>query len=205
MEERNRIHRAGELNGYGKEFVDKILRKHERKKHRKNATTLISTKDEVKRISLPFYPKITNPIQAVLKHHGFHVVYKSNNTLKDLLCNLKDKIPQEEKSGIYQIPCSNCPAVYIGQTRRKFKIRLREHRNAVENERANDSSVAAHTSTLDHTVDWENAKLIKNVRKTSHLNAWESMYIATSDRPLMNEDDAPIVSPLFHLTKLKMQ
>ncbi|XP_062704621.1 uncharacterized protein LOC134286935 [Aedes albopictus] len=188
-----------------REFVDKILRKHERKKHRRNATTLKPEKEEVKRISLPFYPKISNPIHATLEHHGYQVVYKSSNTLKDLLCNLKDKVPADEKSGIYQIPCQNCPAVYIGQTRRKFKIRLREHKHAVENKRTNESSVAVHTTHLDHAADWENAKLVKNVRKSTQLNAWESMYIATANRPLMNEDDAPIQSPLFNLTKLRIQ
>lgn len=199
--ERKRIHSAAEMNGYGKDFVDKILRKHERKKHRQTATTLHPDKEEIKRISLPFYPQMTNPIQAALKHHGIHVVYKSGNTLKDHLCNLKDKVPAEEKSGIYEIPCQNCPAVYIGQTRRKFKVRLREHKNAVDHERPNESSVAAHTIAQNHSIDWQQAKLLKNVRKASHLNAWESMYIATADRPLMNEDDPPITSPLFNLTK----
>ena len=200
--ERNRIHEAAELNGYDKTFVDKILRKHERKKHRQNCTTLQPEKEEKRWISLPFYPKLTNSIQSVLQKHGFHAAYKSNNNLKDLLVNLKDKVPPEEKSGIYKIPCENCPAVYIGQTRRKLKARLREHKTAVENDRVNDSSVAAHTTSQKHSVDWEKVKLIKNVQKTAHLNAWESMYITTTDHPLMNEDDPPISSPLFHLTKL---
>lgn len=204
--ERDKIHNAAVVNGYGKEFVDKILRKHQRKKHRLDATTLRPEKEEAQRISLPFYPKLTNPVQAVLKSHGFHVVYKSGNTLKDHLCNLKDRVASGEKSGIYEIPCQDCPAVYIGQTRRKFRVRLREHKNAVDNERANDSSVAAHSTAQNHNINWPEAKLIKNVRKASQLNAWESMFIATSDRPLMNEDDPPITSPLFHLTeRIKQQ
>lgn len=148
---------------------------------------------------------MTNTIQKTLKHHGFKTVYKSSNTLKDRLCSLKDKVPKEDLSGIYEIPCKSCPAVYIGQTRRKFKTRLREHRNAVENQRAHDSSVAAHTTELNHSVNWDHAKLKKCVRKVSHLNAWESMYIATAEQPLMNEDEAPITSTLFHLTKRKIK
>ncbi|XP_055633647.1 uncharacterized protein LOC129773989 [Toxorhynchites rutilus septentrionalis] len=203
--EKNRIYYAAELNGYKRCFVEKILRKHEKKKWRKNNTTLEPEKEQHKRISLPYYPKITNTVQSTLRKHGFHVVYKSESTLKDLLCNLKDRIPPDEKSGIYQIPCKDCTSVYIGQTRRKFKIRLREHKNAVDNERANESSVAAHALTQAHCVDWEKAKIIRNVRKASQLNAWESMYISTSDSPLMNEEDAPISSQLFHLTKLITQ
>ncbi|XP_055621943.1 uncharacterized protein LOC129765564 [Toxorhynchites rutilus septentrionalis] len=203
--EKNRIYHAAEQNGYKRCFVEKILRKHEKKKWRKNNTTLEPEKEQHERISLPYYPKITNTVQSTLRKHGFHVVYKSESTLKDLLCNLKDRIPPDEKSGIYQIPCKDCTSVYIGQTRRKFKIRLREHKNAVDNERANESSVAAHALTQAHCVDWEKAKIIRNVRKASQLNAWESMYISTSDSPLMNEEDAPISSQLFHLTKLITQ
>lgn len=60
--ERDKIHNAAVVNGYGKEFVDKILRKHQRKKHRLDATTLRPEKEEAQRISLPFYPKLTNPV-----------------------------------------------------------------------------------------------------------------------------------------------
>lgn len=204
-EEKNRIHESAELNGYDKVFVNKILRKHERKKHRRAATTFEAEREDIRRISLPFYPKVTNGIKNTLKQHGFQTVYKSTNTLKDRLCCLKDKVPKEDLSGIYQIPCKSCPAVYIGQTRRKFKTRLREHKNATENGRTNESSVAVHTVELNHSVDWDNAKLLKPVRKTSHLNAWESMYIATAEQPLMNEDEAPITSPLFYLTRRKIK
>lgn len=203
--EKSKIHHAAALNGYDKAFVYKILRKHERKKRRRDTTTLKPEKEKVQRVSLPFYPKLTNAIHEVLKEHGFQATYKSGNTLKDRLCALKDKIPQEDRSGIYEIPCKSCPSVYIGQTRRKWKIRLREHKNAVDNLRINESSVASHAIELDHVIDWDRAKLRKCVRKTSHLNAWESMFINTADKPLMNDDDAPITSALFHLTKLKIQ
>lgn len=159
----------------------------------------------MKRISLPFYPKVTNPIKNTLKRHGLHTVHKSDNTLRDLLCNLKDKVPPDEQSGIYKIPCKDCPSVYIGKTRRKAKVRWREHKNAVENSKINESAVAAHASSSKHHIDWNNAKLVKSVRKSSHLNAWESMNIVNSQDPLMNEDDPPIASNLFTLTKLRIQ
>ncbi|XP_062703509.1 uncharacterized protein LOC134290468 [Aedes albopictus] len=200
-EEKSRIFKAAEINGYDKGFVDKILQKHKRKKRRQNITTLQPATEEVKRISLPFYPKVTNPIKNTLRRQGLHVVHKSDNTLRDLLCNLKDKVPPEEQSGIYQVPCNDCPAVYIGQTRRKVKVRLKEHKNAVETNKPNESGVAAHTVASTHSIDWKNAKLIKAVRKASHLNAWESMLISNETQPLMNEDDPPITSSLFGLVK----
>ena len=192
------------MNGCDVKFIRKILRKHERKKLRQNATTLLPERENIRRISLPFYPSLTNPIKNALRRSGLHVVHKSDNTLRDNLCNYKDKLSPDELSGIYRIPCTDCPAVYIGQTRRKIKTRLREHKSAVDNGRTNDSSVAAHATNLNHTIDWDNAKLVKNVRKTTLLNAWESMYITTAEYPLMNEDDPPITSTLFNLTKQRI-
>ncbi|XP_055612524.1 uncharacterized protein LOC129759133 [Uranotaenia lowii] len=203
--EKQKILQAGELNGYDQEFVSKILRKHERKKLRSNATTFKPERDESQRVSLPYHPPLTNSISKILSKHGLKVAYKSSNTLKDRLVSLKDKVLPEERSGIYEIPCQNCPAVYIGQTRRKFRTRIKEHKNAVDNNRSNESSVAAHASELNHHIDWGKVKFKKCVRKASHLNAWESMYITTSERPLMNEDEAPIISPLFNLLKPSFQ
>ncbi|XP_053690925.1 uncharacterized protein LOC128739464 [Sabethes cyaneus] len=165
--ERDKIYEAARINGFDNNFVDKIIRLHERKRHRKNVTTLQPQKDDVQRISMPFYPKATNPIKQRLKRHGYHVVYKSNNTLRDLLCNTKDKVPAEEKSGIYQIECQDCPAIYIGQTRRKNKVRVKEHKAATENKRTNDSSVAMHAISSEHVINWNSAKLLKNTETVS--------------------------------------
>ncbi|XP_055543040.1 uncharacterized protein LOC129728615 [Wyeomyia smithii] len=189
--EQQQIYKAAEINGYDKRFVDKILGKQKRKQEKQQITTLLPGSSEIKRISLPV--------------HQFGVVVTPNeNTLRDLLCNLKDKVPPDEHSGIYRIPCQNCPSVYIGQTRHKVKVRIKEHKHAVDNAKSCESSVAAHTVTLDHQIDWKNAKIIKNVRKTSHLNAWESLHISNSTEPLMNEDDPPITSCLFNILKRRI-
>ena len=204
-EEKEHIHKAAEVNGYEEGFVNKILQTHRRKRHRRMSTTLQPEREEIKRVSLPFYPKITNPIKATLKRQGLQVVHKSENTLRDLLCNLKDKVPPDENSGIYRIPCQNCPSVYIGQTRRKDKVRLKEHKAAVDNGKISESSVAAHAISCYHVINWKEAKLIKNVRKASQLNAWESYFISNSQERLLNEDDPPVTSCLFGLTKLRVQ
>ncbi|XP_053691314.1 uncharacterized protein LOC128739838 [Sabethes cyaneus] len=47
--EREKIHKIAGQNGYDSNFVNKILRKHERKRHRQNATTLQPDSDEKER------------------------------------------------------------------------------------------------------------------------------------------------------------
>ncbi|XP_062541740.1 uncharacterized protein LOC134209742 [Armigeres subalbatus] len=198
-EEENKIYNAAEMNGYDRKFVETILRKHKRKRHRQEITTLEPATEKNRRISLPFYPRITNPIKTALRRQRLQVVHKSENTLRDLLCNLKDRVPSEEQSGVYRISCDDCSAVYIGQTRRKIKVRLREHKSAVETLKIHESSVAAHAVNCGHNINWEDSKLLRAVRKNSQLN--ESMFITNSKEPLMNEDEPPIVSNLFGLTE----
>lgn len=202
-EEKQRIYSIAAANGYNNKFIDKILKHHLEKKERENMTTLQPLKEPKKRISVPYFPAISNKLQHVLKKYDIDVVVSSQNTLKSKLCNYKDQRPTPEKSGIYSVKCNDCSSVYIGQTRRPVSTRLQEHFSAVTHKRTLKSSVAAHMVHEGHTVDEQNSGLIKTVRKQHHLDAWESLYIQTATVPLMNSEEAPIISDLFNLAELK--
>ena len=53
-------------------------------------------------------------------------------TLGKMLINNKPKIDKNTLSGVYEIQCKECDAIYIGQSGRKFKIRLKEHIKSIE-------------------------------------------------------------------------
>ena len=51
-------------------------------------------------------------------------------TLRKLLCKPKDRVATEDKSNIvYEIDCSNCQAVYFGESKRSLKLRSDEHKD----------------------------------------------------------------------------
>ena len=51
------------------------------------------------------------------------------STIKDILPSTKDRIePTRRQGAIYQIPCQDCYALYIGETDRNFKTRCAEHK-----------------------------------------------------------------------------
>ena len=61
--------------------------------------------------------------------------------LKTEVGTSQDAIPDMEKSGvIYCIPCAECPATYVGETKRKLCKRMDEHKRAL---RMADFSVSA--------------------------------------------------------------
>ena len=39
---------------------------------------------------------------------------------------------QKQTGVVYEIPCKDCPEVYVGETKRTLKVRLSEHRQAVK-------------------------------------------------------------------------
>ena len=52
----------------------------------------------------------------------------------ELLVHPKNKVELEEQGElVYQIPCKNCGAEYIGETGRLLKTRLEEHRKDIDN------------------------------------------------------------------------
>jgi hypothetical protein len=61
--------------------------------------------------------------------------------------------------GVYSIPCS-CGKVYIGETGRSMKIRLKEHNVDIKWNRTHKSSLAEHSLKTSHLVCLENAKII---------------------------------------------
>ena len=45
----------------------------------------------------------------------------------------KDKVRDEEKTElVYRVPCKNCSSSYVGETGRKFGLRIKEHKKEVD-------------------------------------------------------------------------
>jgi len=88
----------------------------------------------------------------------------------------KDKVKDEEKTElIYRVPCKNCSSSYVGETGRKFGLRIKEHNKEVDfftagtqtrGSRARESSVTHKSAITDHAVeenhviDWDKAKVV---------------------------------------------
>ena len=72
----------------------------------------------------------------------------------------KHQVPPEQHTNvIYNIPCSDCPWSYVGETGRSFQTRKKEHiRNVKSCEKG--SNIAKHAWDHDHKIDFENGKVI---------------------------------------------
>ena len=61
---------------------------------------------------------------------------------------------------VYKIPCADCNAVYIGETKRSLNQHAKEHARAVKTGDVDKNEIADHCWKNDHRFNWENKAII---------------------------------------------
>ena len=83
---------------------------------------------------VPYIQGIAEPIRRVLNNCGIKVALKPFRTLGHIFAKPKDLIRTAQKThAVYAIPCGDCEKEYLGQTKRQFGTRLKEHQRTVSN------------------------------------------------------------------------
>ena len=76
----------------------------------------------------------------------------------ELLCKPKDRVVTQDKNDIvYAFDCSNCEAVYLGESKRSLKARSEEHKMSARNCDCDNNEIAKHCS---HNFNWDQNKVI---------------------------------------------
>ena len=152
-------------------------------------------------ITLPYVRGVSEAVRRILTPLGVKVTFRPNTTLKQLLVRPKDQAPDRERANVvYQVPCANCPATYVGQTGRHLHQRLREHRRAVESGDCANSALAEHAWGCHHPVDWDRVRVLDCHPHLHQRLTLESVHIRSQSQPV-NRDLGTmpqIYSPLFN-------
>ena len=99
---------------------------------------------------------IAGPIRRVLNDSGIKVALKHFRTLGLIFAKPKDR----KTHAVYSIPCGDCEKVYLGQTKRQFCTRLKEHQRAVSNFNSSKSALAEHACETSHNIAWKDSRII---------------------------------------------
>ena len=101
---------------------------------------------------------------------------KTADTLRSRLVKVKQAMPSSKKKGvIYEIPCKDCPCVYIGETGRTLEKCLSELKAAVKkNDPKNGIAVQAWAN--QHQVNCE-AALVKQEERIYWRRVLEALHI----------------------------
>lgn len=147
-------------NGYNEGLIDDIIKNRNRKKKDKPETLTGYNK-------ISYIGPITQKIARLLHKFGLQTTMKSVNTIKQAILNNKDKIDTLDKSGVYTIDCEDCNAKYIGQTGRKLKTRIAEHKN-----KNKFSAVSQHLLNTGHTISERNIHMLHKCTTQKRVERW---------------------------------
>ena len=146
-------------------------------------------------------PICPEPLKRILQEFNIRTVMRPHQTLKQRLVHPKDAIPDMEKSGvIYCIPCAECPATYVGETKRKLCKRMDEHKRALRMADFNVSVVAEHAWSAGHGVDWNGVTILDQHKDLHPRLTLEAFHIWKQPLPL-NRDRGSLPPAYDHLLK----
>ena len=142
-------------------------------------------------INLPYVEGTSEKLRRILRSHKIRSTFYTENTLRKLLCKPKDRVATEDKNNIvYEIDCSNCEAVYFGESKRSLKSRSDEHKRSVRNCNCDKNEIAKHCWEADHNFSWDQKKIvdresrliprkikeiIHSLKNSSHINKISNM------------------------------
>ena len=144
---------------------------------------------------LPYIHGTTDKIQRVLNDVGFAM--RPFVTIGKSLPFPKYPLDVNEITGIiYQVPCHDCPFVYIGQTNRDLQSRLSEHKRAIKYQRPEKSALCEHSITLDHIIDWNEATIL-STEKHSTKRLFAESWLITKSSNVINKNDGNTLPSVY--------
>ena len=188
QKENKQIYHALKLNGFPKSLATRHSYFH--KKYSNRSTT--NNKNYTSFTSIPYIQGVSEPVMRALNRVGVRVAMKPFRTISNILSLPKDRTPVFNKPGVvYEIPCRDCNAVYIGQTERNVNTRLKEHKRAVKNMDAEKSALCAHMLDADHHINWNETKILKCETNYYQRTTAESCFIniKSKDKVVLNRND----------------
>ena len=125
-EELNHIRNTFLKNGYPKHVIARNLQS----KQGQPRTTSNADEDDgsTKRpnLFLPYVQGLSERIQIACRKLNIKTVFKSSGTLRSTLTRVKTKTPELKKRRVvYEVPCQDCEASYVGETGRTLQKRSR--------------------------------------------------------------------------------
>jgi len=126
----------------------------------KNTNDSLQTREK-NFFTIPYVKSISESFLPIIKKYGLNIAYSVPNTLNKYIKRHKDKIDlKSQKEVVYKIDCLNCNSSYVGQTKRQFKTRLKEHISDINKKNGVLSVVSNHRIEHNHDMNWNEALVL---------------------------------------------
>ena len=149
---------------------------------------------------VPYIQGVTEPIKRILSNCNVKVALKPYLTLGHIFGKPNDPVETNQKThAIYSIPCGDCDKEYLGQSKRQFGTRLKEHQKAVSTLDKGKSALAEHVCYTKHEIAWENSKVITTNNRYGQRLCLEALHINMSHHALNRDNGAYLPEEYMHL------
>lgn len=148
-------------------------------------------------LTIPIYfnnKRSYDRVSKSLRKFGARTVPQIKKPLRKIIKLGKDITPELEKTGaVYKLSCLNCPAEYVGQTKRPACERISDHINFKDP----SSVVSLHRLHNEHEFDWENTCLLDVEREPYKRSISEMLFINANPENLNKQEDVRKMSPAY--------
>ncbi|KYQ52017.1 hypothetical protein ALC60_08631, partial [Trachymyrmex zeteki] len=134
---------------------------------------------------------ISNKFKKVFNGLCQKVCFFSLNKLNRFIKVHKDPLPGVSRRKIaYKINCNDCDASYVGQTYRKLKTRISEHKKR--------STVSEHGLYHGYNLDWDNVEILDEERYYNKRVISEMIHIKRQRHGLNLQTDTEALSLTYN-------
>ena len=145
------------------------------------------------RKSLNIKKKLTRLMREFYPQLNIRVIFKPKVTIQRFF-KFKDVLPPELQSSIvYKYKCHDCNAMYIGKSKRQFRVRIFEHlgRSIRTNRPLSNlpfSAIRRHSEESNHRLDSQNFSVLSSKAREMELGVIESLYTLRDKPSLCNNE-----------------
>lgn len=183
-----------ELNDYPSDFIKKFT--HKRISFLKRTNFLKNKPPKPKltkvfnkfRIKIPYKAGFYDEVVKSCKKFKIDVIPSLSQDLKNVIRKGKDCTKKLDNTGVvYGLYCKNCPAVYVGETKRKLGQRVCEHVRDVRTKK--DTVVSEHCSVSSHDMEWDNVTILDRESDWKPRLISEMLHIHLQKSPTLNRKE----------------
>ena len=135
---------------------------------------------------------VTEPIKRILHSHNLKVARKPFQTLVHIFAKPKDPVMKEQRTLF--ILFHAMAVITITSDRDHFGTRLKEHQKAVFCCKKENSAFSEHTCLTNHTIGWDNSKIITSNRRYHRRLCLKYWHINSAHAPFNRDDGGRLTS-----------
>ena len=111
------------------------------------------------------------------------------NKMNTFIKTGKDPLLKDDHRGVvYKINCLNCESSYVGQTKRKLKTRIKEHKADIRKS-TSEMSISRHQLNEMHELDWDNIRILDTEQSLMKRRISEMIHIKSQTSGINKQSD----------------